>query len=358
MKKIQKSYAKVKSANAKALTAGQSVSLTYRGKRILKKNLTTDATQAAIDDRQRNEDKTETLRLAMIATDEDVIKSGKALLNQINDIISVAKTQNILKIAAKDQAFAIKCFSDYHNTKQKLWHLPALQSEGRELVLLMSTAVKSTTEIGSSVEWPSVAKGSTIFTTVGINSAASSAATKKSRNNKKSPETMERRSIRHALSKNINKTIPNSAQHTMDLCDATMATHTLKKPSNVLMPNSYVAVSSEQKDEAMKIVSKYLMQQRREAIESQTTSPCKLTHAAMYIFSHLPPQLRFDVADSEPPRQNAFGRGSHSEVASICSQLIGAFHDGAPTESRVKKRRLNTAGIRNEGSNFVPMNIE
>ena len=37
------------------------------------------------------------------------------------------------------------------------------------------------------------------------------------------------------------------------------------------MSNSYVAVSSEQKDEAMKIVSKYLTQNRREAIESQTS---------------------------------------------------------------------------------------
>jgi hypothetical protein len=69
MKKIQKSYVKVKGANAKALTAVQSGFLTYKGERIQKENQTSAATRAAIDDRQRNEDKAETLRLAMIATD-------------------------------------------------------------------------------------------------------------------------------------------------------------------------------------------------------------------------------------------------------------------------------------------------
>ena len=75
-----------------------------------------------------------------------------------------------------------------------------LEKEGRELVIMMSTAVKSMKEIGSSVEWPSVAKGPQVFTTVGVNSETSYAATKKSNNSNKSPGKMTSDGIHRALS--------------------------------------------------------------------------------------------------------------------------------------------------------------
>lgn len=357
VKKTTSNYEKLKRANAKAQHSDPLSHLTYKGQRICKKHITSLASQAALDERQRKEDEAETLRLAMIATDEALINEGKALLNEINGIISVAKTNTILKIAPKHQASAIKSFVKFEHVKNKLFHLPMLEKEGRELVLLLSTAVKNMRQIGSSVEWPSVTTGPRIFTTVGINPQTSSAATKKSNIGKKSPGTMTSDGVHRAISRNMNESVPGLISRTMELCDTKMATYALKKPSNELMPNGYVQVSPDQKDQAITTLANYFKQLRREEIEN-ANSTCKLTHAATYVFSYVPPHLRLDVDDNEPPRKIAFGQGSSSEVASVCSQILGAFHHGAVETSQVAKRRLNTTGIRNNGNNFVYFNIE